>query len=181
MAEVGHFSQCTANYKSTLSLLGYSWLSNEYGLAIDNVEAFELVMPSGEVVNATQSSYQDLFFALKVRQTTYHDHAQRLTSSQGGFNNFVCCTLILFPMCRTDRPKGYCYTVHTEGLSPRTGLGRSYIYLRCLNALTVICRAAPLSTLESSQIRLLQLLQISQQTPRIPRLKLSRRTSMLLV
>ncbi|KAL4071814.1 FAD-binding domain-containing protein [Scleroderma citrinum] len=54
---------------------GYSWLSNEHGLAIDNVEAFELVMPSGKVVNVTQSSYQDLFFALK-----------------GGFNNFGIVT-----------------------------------------------------------------------------------------
>lgn len=94
----GSFNQCIANYKSTLLSSGYSWLSNEYGLAIDNVEAFELVMPSGEVVNATQTSYQDLFFALKVCQTTHHGHAQMLTSSQGGLNNFVCCTLILFPM-----------------------------------------------------------------------------------
>ncbi|KAL4076696.1 hypothetical protein V8B97DRAFT_1483468 [Scleroderma yunnanense] len=44
---------------------GYSWLSNEHGLTIDNVEAFELVMPNGKAVNVTQSSYQDLFYALK--------------------------------------------------------------------------------------------------------------------
>ncbi|KAL4071816.1 hypothetical protein J3A83DRAFT_4371787 [Scleroderma citrinum] len=54
---------------------GYSWLSNEHGLTIDNVEAFELVMPNGKAVNVTQSSYQDLFYALK-----------------GGLNNFGIVT-----------------------------------------------------------------------------------------
>ncbi|KAL4068781.1 hypothetical protein V8B97DRAFT_1972021 [Scleroderma yunnanense] len=50
---------------------GYSWLTNQHGLTIDTVEAYELVLPSGTVVNVTQSSYPDLFFALK-----------------GGYNNF---------------------------------------------------------------------------------------------
>ncbi|KAL4071817.1 hypothetical protein J3A83DRAFT_4515316 [Scleroderma citrinum] len=54
---------------------GYSWLTNEHGLAIDNVEAFELVTSSGDVISVTQSSYQDLFYALK-----------------GGFNNFGIVT-----------------------------------------------------------------------------------------
>ncbi|THH28909.1 hypothetical protein EUX98_g5291 [Antrodiella citrinella] len=49
---------------------GYSWLTNQYGLGVDNVAAFELVLPSGSVKVVTQSD-TDLFFALK-----------------GGFNKF---------------------------------------------------------------------------------------------
>lgn len=41
-------------------------------MTIDNVEAFELVKPNGEVVEVTHESDPDLFFALK-----------------GGGNNFV--------------------------------------------------------------------------------------------
>ncbi|KAG0695257.1 hypothetical protein DFH29DRAFT_992002 [Suillus ampliporus] len=52
--------------------LGYSWLSNQYGLTIDTVQSFELVMPNGTVLNVTGASDPDLFFGLR-----------------GGFNNFV--------------------------------------------------------------------------------------------
>ena len=48
-------------------LLGYSWLSNQYGLSIDNVLAFELVLPTGEVETITETSNADLWFALRVR------------------------------------------------------------------------------------------------------------------
>ena len=48
--------------------LGYSWLTNQYGLTVDNVVGFELVLPSGDVTKVTQDSNPDLFFALKVRQ-----------------------------------------------------------------------------------------------------------------
>ncbi|KAG5637113.1 hypothetical protein H0H81_005751 [Sphagnurus paluster] len=44
---------------------GYSWLTNQYGLAIDNVQAFELVQPNGVIVNVTEASDPDLFFGLK--------------------------------------------------------------------------------------------------------------------
>ncbi|KAK0229783.1 FAD dependent oxidoreductase [Armillaria nabsnona] len=44
---------------------GYSWHSNQYGLAIDNVVAYELVTPNGNVTNVTASSDPDLFFSLK--------------------------------------------------------------------------------------------------------------------
>ncbi|KAG6334915.1 hypothetical protein ID866_4176 [Astraeus odoratus] len=54
---------------------GYSWLTNQYGLTIDTIQAYELVLPNGSVVNVTQSSDPDLFFALK-----------------GGFNNFGIVT-----------------------------------------------------------------------------------------
>ena len=49
---------------------GYSWLSNQYGLSIDNVLAFELVLPTGEVETITETSNADLWFALRVRVST---------------------------------------------------------------------------------------------------------------
>lgn len=51
---------------------GYSWISNSVGLAIDNIVSYELVLPSGQIVTVTATSYPDLFFGLK-----------------GGMNNFV--------------------------------------------------------------------------------------------
>lgn len=46
---------------------GYSYLTNQYGLATDNVAGFELVLPEGKVVQVSQDSYPDLFWGLKVR------------------------------------------------------------------------------------------------------------------
>ncbi|KAF8551799.1 FAD-binding domain-containing protein [Imleria badia] len=54
---------------------GYSWLTNQYGLTIDTVQAFELVMPNATAINVTETSSPDLFFALK-----------------GGLNNFGIVT-----------------------------------------------------------------------------------------
>ncbi|KAF8599903.1 FAD-binding domain-containing protein [Ceratobasidium sp. AG-I] len=62
---------------------GYSWLSNQYGLTIDTVTAFELVLPNGTITTATETVNPDLFFGLK-----------------GGFNNFGIVTkftLLAFP------------------------------------------------------------------------------------
>ncbi|CEL58450.1 hypothetical protein RSOLAG1IB_08557 [Rhizoctonia solani AG-1 IB] len=62
---------------------GYSWLSNQYGLTIDTVTAFEVVLPNGTVTTATETTNSDLFFGLK-----------------GGFNNFGIVTkftLLAFP------------------------------------------------------------------------------------
>ncbi|KAG5640496.1 hypothetical protein DXG03_008325, partial [Asterophora parasitica] len=49
----------------------YSWLTNQYGLTVDTITAFELVKPDGVVVTVTQTSDPELFFGLK-----------------GGMNNF---------------------------------------------------------------------------------------------
>ena len=46
---------------------GYSWKTNQYGLTLDTVQAFELVLPNGVVTNVTAKSNPDLFFGLKVR------------------------------------------------------------------------------------------------------------------
>ncbi|KAK0184507.1 hypothetical protein F5146DRAFT_1170401 [Armillaria mellea] len=54
---------------------GYSYLSNQYGLAIDNVVTYELVAPNATVVTVTEESDPDLFFSLK-----------------GGFNNYGIVT-----------------------------------------------------------------------------------------
>jgi len=55
-----------------MSPTGYSYKTNQYGLAIDSIVGFNLVLPNGTVTYVTQSTQPDLFFGLK-----------------GGFNNFV--------------------------------------------------------------------------------------------
>ncbi|KAI0071682.1 FAD-binding domain-containing protein [Panus rudis PR-1116 ss-1] len=54
---------------------GYSWLTNQYGLVVDNIVGYEVVLSNGTVVHATASSHPDLFFGLK-----------------GGCNNFGVVT-----------------------------------------------------------------------------------------
>lgn len=44
---------------------GYSWLTNQYGLTVDNIVGYELVLPNG-TVTTVDASVPDLFFALKV-------------------------------------------------------------------------------------------------------------------
>lgn len=50
---------------------GYSWKTSQYGLTVDNIAAFELVLPNGTVTTVTDED-EDLWFALR-----------------GGSNNFV--------------------------------------------------------------------------------------------
>jgi FAD/FMN-containing dehydrogenase len=45
---------------------GYSWFSNQYGLTIDTVQAFEVVLPNGTIATVSDTAYPDLFFGLKV-------------------------------------------------------------------------------------------------------------------
>ena len=54
------------------SPIGYSYKTSQYGLSIDTIVGFNLVLPNGTVAYVSQSTYPDLFFGLK-----------------GGFNNFV--------------------------------------------------------------------------------------------
>ncbi|KAG2063990.1 FAD-binding domain-containing protein [Suillus decipiens] len=56
---------------------GYSYLSNEYGMSVDNIVSLELVMPNGTVASITSSSNPDLFYGLR-----------------GGFNNFGIVTTV---------------------------------------------------------------------------------------
>lgn len=58
----------TVSFKSAINYLwiGYSWKSNQYGLTVDTVTAYELVKPNGDIVTVTQDSDSELFFGLKV-------------------------------------------------------------------------------------------------------------------
>jgi FAD/FMN-containing dehydrogenase len=52
---------------------GYSWKTNQYGLTLDTVQAFERVLPNGTVTTVTSTSNPDLFFGLKVRLCLSYD------------------------------------------------------------------------------------------------------------
>ncbi|KAL5500908.1 hypothetical protein ACEPAH_9295 [Sanghuangporus vaninii] len=58
---------------------GYSWKTNQFGLGIDTIVSHSVVLPSGEHVCASNTSYPDLFFGLR-----------------GGLNNFGIVTNITF-------------------------------------------------------------------------------------
>jgi hypothetical protein len=64
-------------------------MSNQYGLTIDNMAAYELVLPNGTVTTVTQSN-EDLWFALRVSDMILHRRRfTETTNPQGGGNNFV--------------------------------------------------------------------------------------------
>ncbi|TFK36628.1 hypothetical protein BDQ12DRAFT_686234 [Crucibulum laeve] len=75
---------------------GYSWLSNQYGLSIDTIVAYELVLPTGQVIQASKLSHPDLFFALK-----------------GGYNNFGIVTG--FTMQAFHQPQVWGGTIIIDG------------------------------------------------------------------
>ena len=63
---------------------GYSYKSNQYGLALDNVAGYELVLPNGTIQYVT-SKDKDLWFGLRVSyQAHYTDwyHLERLISGR---------------------------------------------------------------------------------------------------
>ena len=62
MAEVS-FLHCPKARSYTVS--GYSFKSSQYGLAVDNIARFELVLPNGTVASVT-SKDEDLWFGLRV-------------------------------------------------------------------------------------------------------------------
>ena len=66
LVEVSRERACRIVSDLIISLLGYSFKTNQYGLAVDNVVAYNLVLPSGEVIVVAEDSYPDLFFGLKV-------------------------------------------------------------------------------------------------------------------
>jgi len=49
-----------------VTLKGYTWQTNQIGLAIDTIVAYELVKPDGKVIKVTEESDPELFFGLKV-------------------------------------------------------------------------------------------------------------------
>ncbi|KAK0184491.1 FAD dependent oxidoreductase [Armillaria mellea] len=76
-AVIGAGCQCSRGRVTGIGVAGftlggrYSWLSNQYGLAVDNVVAYELVVPNGTVVNVTEGSDPELFFSLKGGGNNY--------------------------------------------------------------------------------------------------------------
>jgi FAD/FMN-containing dehydrogenase len=59
---------CLSSSESWLIFfLGYSYKTSQYGLAVDNVAGYELVLPNGTITNVT-SNDDDLWFGLRVRR-----------------------------------------------------------------------------------------------------------------
>ncbi|KAF7795716.1 hypothetical protein EIP86_006881 [Pleurotus ostreatoroseus] len=56
---------------------GYSWLTNEHGLTVDNIVAYQLVLPNGTAITVDET-VPDLFFALKgiVTRFTFKTYPQ---------------------------------------------------------------------------------------------------------
>ena len=46
-------------------LSGYSFKTNQYGLTVDNIARFEIVLPNGTITSVT-SEDEDLWFGLRV-------------------------------------------------------------------------------------------------------------------
>jgi len=49
---------------------GYSYHSSQYGLSLDNVAGFELVLTNGKVIHVT-SKDDDLWFGLRVSKFSF--------------------------------------------------------------------------------------------------------------
>jgi hypothetical protein len=70
-------------------LLGYSYKSSQYGLAVDNVAGYELVLPNGTAINVTSNDV-DLWFGLRVsKASSTRIGITEGLQLQGGMNNFV--------------------------------------------------------------------------------------------
>lgn len=50
---------------------GFSWKTNQFGLLIDTLVSVEVILPSGEIVQASNTTEPDLFFGLKVSFLSY--------------------------------------------------------------------------------------------------------------
>ncbi|KAL5514286.1 hypothetical protein ACEPAG_2374 [Sanghuangporus baumii] len=105
---------------------GFSWKTNQFGLLTDTLVSVETVLPSGEIVQATNSSESDLFFGLKgglnqfgiVTQLTVEAHPQGLVF--GGFltysietNDEFNSAIADFSQNNTD-PKAQMVVVYTS-------------------------------------------------------------------
>ena len=66
------------------ALLGYSYKTSQYGLGVDNVAGYELVLPNGTVRYVT-SKDEDLWFGLRVsKQAQYELISLRVFDCRGG-------------------------------------------------------------------------------------------------
>ncbi|EIN06906.1 FAD-binding domain-containing protein [Punctularia strigosozonata HHB-11173 SS5] len=67
---------------------GYSWKTNQHGLSVDNILSMTVVLPTGEIVNATAREHPDLFFALKGVIVNYVLKTYPQDDVWGGFFTF---------------------------------------------------------------------------------------------
>ncbi|KAI0033274.1 FAD-binding domain-containing protein [Vararia minispora EC-137] len=54
----------------TLGGVGYTWKTSQYGLTLDNVAAYKLVLPNGTITTVTAAD-EDLWFGLRVRSLIF--------------------------------------------------------------------------------------------------------------
>ena len=62
----GTLNSCSNFFTPDCQIIGYSYHTNQYGLAFDNIKAYELVEPGGKMINVTEESHPDLFFGLRA-------------------------------------------------------------------------------------------------------------------
>jgi hypothetical protein len=104
---------------------GYSFLSNQYGLSVDNMAGFELVLPNGTITHVT-SENEDLWFALRVSawmlfSNKRHVHELALL----GRRKQLCATLGCNMKRRgLDRMTGHCNQVYLQDAPARSSMGQ---------------------------------------------------------
>ena len=81
----------TAQIRNYIPLTGFSWKTNQFGLTLDTVTEYELVLPNGQVKTVTEQD-EDLWFGLRVCHN--QDYDGRIASllvlfRKGGLNNYV--------------------------------------------------------------------------------------------
>jgi FAD/FMN-containing dehydrogenase len=58
--------ECLPSSKRSISCaIGFSYKTSQYGLSVDNIAGYELVLPNGTIINVT-SKDDDLWFGLRV-------------------------------------------------------------------------------------------------------------------
>ena len=109
-------------------LSGYAYTTSQYGLAIDNIAGYELVLPNGTVFSVT-SKDEDLWFGLRVRRKVrYMSVCLKCHHSQGGMNNFV--RFPCFPLLSrahfmaVDILIGDCDQIHFQVVSSKRHMGK---------------------------------------------------------
>ena len=72
----------TTRIQNYIRLTGYSWKTSQFGLTIDTVTEFELVLPSGQVKTVTENDKDsDLWFGLRVCSLRWQDSELTCTFS----------------------------------------------------------------------------------------------------
>ena len=141
------------------SPIGYSYKTNQYGLCLDTIVGYTLVLPNGTVTHVTQSTHPDLFWGLK-----------------GGFNNFVG------PLFLTSSPFRSAYLLpgnrdglHDQDFPTNQSMGA---YFHCSPGVYADSdpRADQPRTLLPLSVKSAPLLQTSLYIPRTRRLRLFPRT-----